>query len=119
MSYVLDGEIFCEDCAPNNAESIGDWPSESDCPESCCMCLKAVPYTLTSEGVQYVLEAIRESLKAGRKKRNRVLDCYKDTWFEGSRHCEIVREWAEDLKWYGLESKDEKLVEKYLSWTSK
>lgn len=116
--FLFNGSYYCEDHAPIDSQDCSD--SEVDCPQHCAECDYPLDYSLTSDGVQYVLEAIRESLKVGRKARNTIHDVYQGGWYAGSRHCEIVREWAEKLKWYGgLSNREESLIDHYLSWTSK
>lgn len=114
--YTYDCEVFCEDCAPEDAEY--DCSGESDCPENCSICHQPLDYSLTSEGIQYVLQAIKESLNTPEEERNKVHECYDGTYYEGSRHVEIVRDWAKDLKWYGgLTNEEEELIEKFLEET--
>ena len=118
MAALLDCEIYCDDCAPDGAEDIGDG-GESDYPQNCAHCHEPLGNPLTTDGVQYVLEAIADSLRDGRQARNTVHDCYKGTWYEGSRHCEIVRDWSRELQAYCLAAAESALVDHYLSWTDK
>jgi hypothetical protein len=71
--YHYECDEWCEDCLPVPAESEGvDYDQgEQDCPANCCACGEPLEYSLTSDGVTYVLEAVRESLKEGREARNR------------------------------------------------
>jgi hypothetical protein len=124
LAYLNECEYLCLDCAGDISESyhnVYDMDSEeSDCPQNCAVCHTPLGNALTMDGVRYILEAMRDSLRDGRSNRNLVHDCYKGTYWEGSRHCEIVRDWAEQIKWYGgLSDRDESFVAHYLSWTEK
>jgi hypothetical protein len=119
--YHYNCDEYCEDCLPvseNNPEVDYD-AGEQDSPGNCCQCHKPLEYTLTSEGVRYVLEYITESLYSPPEKRNLVHDCYNGTWYEGSRHVEIVRDWAKDLLNYSLNDADRILVDRFLEETEK
>jgi hypothetical protein len=62
-----------------------------------------------------VLDAARESLKRGRAARDEVHACYNGTYYEGMRHCEIIRDWIEPLEWYGgLTRRERRLIQAYL-----
>ena len=112
-------ELLCEDCCSEDASSYPDGGGESDCPEHCAVCHVPLENTLTSDGVEYVLEAIRGSLRDGRVARDTVHACYKGTYYEGSRHCEIVRDWAEQLSGYRLEDRQAHFVDVYLRFSGK
>ncbi|MEO2122444.1 MAG: hypothetical protein ABGY10_03870 [bacterium] len=111
-------EFFCEDCAPEGAEGYPDGGGEADTPQHCSGCHCPLDNPLTEYGVQYVVEAVKESLAAG----NYTMMCgtpYKGGWFEGSRHCEIVRGWAEQVQNYNLSDADADTVEKFLEVSEK
>jgi len=113
-------ELLCETCAPDGADGYPDGGGEADCPQCCGQCHEPLGNALTSDGVAYVIKAVRQSLRDGRAKRNTVYDCYNGTHYEGSRHCEIVRDWARDVSWYGgLSPYDEQLLTRYLTWTDR
>jgi hypothetical protein len=111
-AYIFDADIYCDDCAPNEAESDS---GESDCPQNCSVCHCPLYTPLTKHGVEYVLDKIRESLREGREKRRTIHPCYKGTYYEGSQHGQIVEDWTRDLSDYFLEGKDGRLVELFLA----
>lgn len=120
MHYHHDCDEYCEDCAPKGA--VCD-DGEQDTPANCHECGQPLDYSLTSEGVQYVLEYIMEALENG-------LDCHivplEGTaeveglaYYHGSRHYEIVRDWARDLEDYSLDRKDTTILQAFLSACSR
>jgi hypothetical protein len=141
MAYIYQADVYCDDCgaaicdeldakgeAPENTDDeysydSDDYPKEADdndeadTPQHCGHCHKPFGNPLTTYGVNYVLEHIKESLNTPADERNKVHDCYKGTWYEGSRHVAIVRDWAEDLQWYNLNEADKDLVDKFLEET--
>ena len=121
LAYLNECEFLCLKCAGDvpDSECYDMDSEESDCPQHCAQCHEPLDNPLTTDGVAYVLEAIRDSLRAGRADRNTVHECYNGTHYAGSRHCEIVRDWAEQIRWYSLSDRDESLVAHYLSWTER
>jgi len=119
LAYLNECEFLCLECAGDVSDNeCYDMDSEeSDCPQHCAQCHEPLGNPLTANGVAYVLDAIRDSLRAGRDERNMVHDCYNGTYYEGGRHCQIVRDWAEQIRWYSLSDREESLVSHYLSWT--
>jgi len=117
--YHYECDEYCDDCLPvdPNHENVDYDYGEQDCPANCCVCHRPLGYSLTTDGVEYVLEAIQESLDRPAEERNKIHKCYDGTWYEGSRHVEIVRDWAKDLKWYFLTDEQEELVDKFLEET--
>ena len=115
QAYYSDADLYCEHCAPNDAEPVQS--NETDNPSHCGACHEPLTYTLTPDGVNYVLEDIRESM-ANQGGWDTVHDCYNGTWYEGSRHVEIVRDWATELGNYFLSDADTKLVERFLDESS-
>jgi hypothetical protein len=105
---------YCENCAPDGAESYPDGGGESDCPANCDTCHVPLRNSLTSDGVNYVLEHIRESLRAGRQTRQTIHPCYNGTYYENEQHGQIVEDWTKDITW-GLKGKDKRLVELFLT----
>lgn len=111
-----DGEPLCEE----HAEGEGDLASnEVDAPHNCSACSRPCAYTLTTEGVEYVIEKIRETLDEGPDEWNRPCQGGTASYYHGSRHVEIVRDWAADLKTYGLNDDRRWLVDYFLKVTEK
>ena len=57
--YIADASTFCEDCAPNYAEPDVNG-SEWDTPIHCSQCHKLIWTVLTSDGINYVIQALRD-----------------------------------------------------------
>lgn len=121
-AYLGECEWFCERCAPNDAKEYD--VGEADAPVHCATCHEPLDYSLTPDGVAYVIEALQEqidnwndspSIAMARWKEKH--DCYKGSWYENSPWITITRDWAEKLKWYGLDSDDEYTVDMFLTVT--
>ena len=116
--YHYDGEEYCEDCLPVSPDNpVVDLDTgEQDSPAHCFHCLCPLDYSLTTDGVAYVLGEIRGSLEHGPD--STVYECYKGTWYDGSPHHAILRDWAEHIRHYGgLSEGDRELIGKYLEVT--
>lgn len=69
--YACQGDLYCEYCAPDIDPETGEEPCpvnmfgshETDSPSHCGACGRPIDCDLTSEGVEYVLDAIREDLQ--------------------------------------------------------
>lgn len=60
--YLTDAAVLhCEDCAPDGAELV---TGETDSPSHCDDCGALLAQDLTSDGVRYVEDAIREHIRA-------------------------------------------------------
>ena len=116
--YHYDGQEYCEDCLPvsPNYPGVDLDTGDQDTPAHCFSCLRPLDYSLTTEGVQYVLGEIQGSLEHGPDAT--VYDCYKGTWYEGSPHHAILRDWVEHIRNYGgLSGGDRELIDRYLAAT--
>lgn len=125
----VDQDLYCERCYRRTFKGKDGEPkfseggnplfvdAECDTPQHCSRCHRPMEHSLTSEGVRYVLEAMREELRKGRAEYSKVNDCYKGTYYEGSRHVEIVRDWARMAQGNGLCGHDRAFVDRFLSWT--
>ena len=79
-AYVTEGgDIFCEHCAPDNSEMH---QGEADCPYHCEECEAYLDISLTSDGIDYVLNRFEDYLN---DKTGRI---------------EILKQWADDIQWY-------------------
>lgn len=119
MHYHYDGEEYCDSCLPvdENDPAIDLDQGEQDTPANCCRCHAPLAYSPTGDCVKYILDAMRESLRKGRAERNKVHDCYNGTHYVGCRHVEIVRDWADAMRYWNLDKKESNFVYKFLSWT--
>ena len=115
--YHYDCEEYCDQCASPGAY-LDD--GEQDTPANCAGCGRPLDYSLTADGVKYVLEYIMGALETGIEDdhiiplkgtaEEEMLDYY-----QGSPHYEIVRDWAKDLQDYSLDRKDACIVQAYLT----
>jgi hypothetical protein len=117
--YHYDGAEYCEDCLPvdEDSEQVEYDCGEQDYPAHCCVCHQPLDYTLTSDGVEYVLDALKVELAKPIDERNELHPCYVGTWYEGSRHVEITRDWATALSNCSLTSDQQDLLAQFLEET--
>ena len=93
--YHYDCDEYCEDCLPvaDNSEGVDLDDGEQDTPAHCCNCHKPLDCRLTTDGAEYVFDAIQEELsdlaQAAERHKN-----YDGTWYEDSPHIEILFDWA-------------------------
>ena len=64
VGRVVDGELFCADCGPEDADPVF-CGSETDCPNHCPECGERIDETLTTDGVNYVRGAVAEAINKG------------------------------------------------------
>jgi hypothetical protein len=103
--------IDCDDsdCKPQGPYADGG--GESDSPQACDTCLLPLDNSLTPDGVEYVLNACRESEAEPDSALRATHAAYTGTYWEDSPHGAIVASWAEALTWYGgLSDDDESLI---------
>lgn len=123
--YHYDCDEYCEAClpVPANSKDVDIDEGSQDTPKNCCVCGKPLDYSLTNDGVNYVLDHIRDALREPREERNRIMPLSgtaEETmnYYHSSRHVEIVRDWAQDLTSYHLADRDKRLVERFLDRTA-
>lgn len=118
---VSDERTFDSDDYP---KYVGTDGGESDCPQHCGSCHEPLDNPLTDDGVKYVLdhihEAIEEAVEKGRATTwDRIMPmpvtAEEDaTWLQGKRHVEIVRHWAEQIRYYNLERDEIAIVNLFI-----
>ena len=113
-------EFFCEFCAPDGAIEYSDGGGEADCPQHCAACHRPLNNQLTAEGVSYVLEAVMDELRKSRDERDALADHWgPDTYYHGCTQTAVVRDWAEEIRYYGgLSERDEYVIDWYLRHSS-
>ena len=124
--YLVEGELYCENCPPPGeeyADCYGDGGGESDCPQHCAECSQPLDNPLTGDGVEYVLEAILEAYDEPESDRNRIMPLKGTaeetaTYYHGSRHVAIVRDWAIQISNYSLDRREQFIVDRFLELTS-
>lgn len=122
-----DDRDFDSDDYPKHAGNEGG--GEADTCHHCAGCGVPLENSLTSDGVNHVLEAMRESLQeavdGGRATTwDRIMPLKGTgeetmTYWHGSRHVEIVRGWAEQIQGYMLEKDESALVILFLELSEK
>lgn len=73
-NYLYEGETYCPMCLPvaSNHPDVHDGGGEQDTPAHCSVCRRPVKYDLTPEGVQYVIDAMVDTLYEGPAEWNKV-----------------------------------------------
>lgn len=126
--YIYDSESYCERCLPKvtgeslklSLEIAQENEGEQDTPANCSRCGRPLKYSLTTDGVDYVLEKIQDILDEGPRRWNRVYKSpRKPDYYKGCRSCDVVRDWAEDLREYYLTDQQKQLVDRFLALTAK
>jgi hypothetical protein len=121
--YCYDADVYCEYCLPVNTghPEVCCASGESDTPQHCCGCHQPLEYSLTSDGVEYVMEYLRESLEKGPDEWNVIRKDHGEDdkdYYKGCRAIEVERDWAGQLQWYGLSKEDERTVDLFLAVTA-
>jgi uncharacterized Zn finger protein len=96
IGYVVKGDYFCPTCTPATEGDdviaiFGD--SETDSFSHCSECEDLIPESLTSEGIERVIESFRDFLVSRRGR------------------AEILSMWIEQVKVYSLESDEMVIVD--------
>lgn len=89
VGVIVQADIYCTDCVdPDDpdAEGVVFADTETDCPYHCgnTDCEELIRETLTSDGVNYVREAIRENREKGYG-RTEIVDQWAEEWPEALR----------------------------------
>ncbi len=126
MAYVIDGDIYCDDCATDATDDQRAIGGESDSPQHCgnCHCPLFEDFGLTSDGVKCVLDSVREQLRRGtRTPRQRAYDgsmVWTDGYYVGLPWLAVTRDWAEwllDSCGWSLARSDRRTLELFMHWT--
>lgn len=116
QGYHLDGEPFCIDCWQGRTGV--DSPAmfgEGDTPEQCSQCHRPLDTTLTSEGVEYVIEHLVEILTTKTDEEwLAVHEVYQGTWYQGKPWCSIANDWAAKIADYGLSTLQRRILEMFI-----
>ena len=111
-TYYKYGDAYCIICAPINSDPVEN--QESDCPVTCSVCHRPLQYSLTEDGVKYVIEKMKSTLKEGYKEYLQEI-ANKENYYDGCPRIGILLDWADDLIWYNLDYNDERLIRKFIS----
>lgn len=136
MPYVYQADFLCDNCRaeidvpkpsyppPFDTDGYVADAGECDTPCHCGNCGQPIDHTLTEDGIRYVLESIRESIEEavaqGRESTwDRIMPMKgtaeeTHTWWHDSRHVEIVRGWAEEIRNYNLDPGEKAIVDLFL-----
>lgn len=115
-------DILIEHMESQQADT-DNWPAsypdagESDCPQHCDSCHKPLEYSLTNEGIDYVVEAVREMLKSGRENYCKVHPSHDpdSDYYKDSPAFAVVRDWVEDMRYYNLDKRCSRIF-RYVEW---
>lgn len=112
----VDSEVYCDLHGGVEPEAL---PHESDSPLNCAACGCPVEYTLTGDGVTYVLDKIMEAYD-DRKNWNKfyVHHGNRKHYYYGSRQVDVVRDWAADLQNYNLSEIERFVLARFLEDSS-
>jgi len=111
MPVLIDGALYCEECAGPGGEEV--FGGESDSPEHCGDCHRPLDYTLTGDGVAYVLVALQESIDSGREAFVLADHWEEGQYYHGGRMIDVVADWADVLENYGLDGADSLILEAF------
>jgi hypothetical protein len=116
--YHYDGEEYCEYCLPADAAGpdVDIDAGGQDTPANCSVCGRPLDYSLTPDGVDYVLSAVEKALADGPGVWGALYDG-AGTYYRGARRVEIVRDWARDLLGYRLAEGRREMVQDFLART--
>lgn len=130
QAYAGEGELICEHCyrcsddckgrecrlkAHSDEQCIG---GESDQPEHCAYCMRPLDgsFALTAEGVQCVLENVRQHLKDG---IGRPSWRWEHGYYKGLGSDAVLLDqielWVEPVS-YRLNKRDRRTVELFVQW---
>lgn len=130
--YMYAADLWCEECAAaiqdrldgEGAEDTGDsgdYPqdvshldSASDSPDNCGGCHRPLENPLTAEGIEYVVEHVRERLAEGVAPGDWR---WEEGYYKGMDRNAVLRDWAGELCLADLSPKDAKTVSLFLFWT--
>lgn len=110
----FDGEeFFCEFCADSSAYEISD--TETDAPMHCTNCQRPLTYSLTPEGVEYVIELVKKELSQGKRLYlEPILE--EGNYYNNCPHFYIVRDWTQEiLNYLSLSDEDKNFLNKAIS----
>lgn len=92
--YAYDGEEYCENCGPIQIPDrklersfVHEFDhGETDSPSHCGLCQAPLDYSLTVDGVAYVVEKLKEELQtSGPAAWNEIRETVGKTYYSGSR----------------------------------
>ncbi len=117
-NYLYRGDHYCYPCLPvvTDHPEVYDASGEQDTPAHCYVCSIPLSYSLTSHGVQYVIDALLDELAHWPERGTQLI--LDTTYYHGCRQIEICRGWAEEIRWYSLDAKDKFIVDRFLEVTA-
>lgn len=117
--YHYGCDEWCEDCLPVSTESaeVDYDDGEQDSPANCCACGKPLDYSLTPDGVEYVIDSCLEAMDDWDDHIIPMADTAESEmrYYHGSPHFAIVEDWAKDLSNYSLDRKDRFILDAFLA----
>lgn len=128
--YVYQADLYCEACADEITTELdaegredtgdsGDYPQEetagdTDHPSNCAACHRPLEEELTSEGVAYVVERVKDRLREGTEPGAWR---WSEGYYKGMDRNAVLRDWAGELTIGSLSREDRRAVALFLFWT--
>lgn len=90
---------------------------ESDIPQNCDSCHKPLEYSLTNDGIDYVVEHVRDTLRMGREYYCKVHPSHDpdNDYYKDSPAFAVVKDWVEDMRYYNLDKRCSRIF-RYIEW---
>lgn len=105
VAFIIEGEEYCYNCGKVIINKLGPTEEEVisltefeevDSPRHCANCEALLDFNLTSDGVEYVLERLKDYVRIG---HGRV---------------EILKQWADEVSLYvGLDKEQEEIIKRF------
>ncbi|HEX9804597.1 MAG TPA: hypothetical protein VGA67_02860 [Candidatus Dojkabacteria bacterium] len=143
--YIFQADLWCDFCAakwmdenldssPENEDDhysydsddwpkeVGDLENETDCPSHCCRCHIPLACSLTSDGVEYVFEYVREHIQdmENQTPEERLAVVYlenKDNpeyYYANCPGYAVTADWVKEVECHGgLTEEQENLIERF------
>lgn len=104
--FHYDGQEFCETCLPvdENHPDVDLDQGEQDYIAHCCHCHRPLDCSLTSHGVDQVIESLAEALANEEWESREIRDVSHLTgedYYKGLPHWAVLMDWAEHIESYG------------------
>lgn len=113
--YYVDGTILCEFCATqaeiDECKCVDN--EETDCPQHCEECARPIKYTLTTDGINYVVEYLQEAIDRQEYNSKETRTGDPNNYYRGMPIWSVVYDWAVDLKSYWLNETQQAVLDEF------
>lgn len=116
-TYLCDVELVCDRCAKDVTDDDVCIGGESDSPSHCAYCHRPLfdDFGLTGEGVRYVVERVRETLKSGKASKPGEWR-WTHGYYIGCDSNAVLRDWVELISDGHYIRAHDRRAERILSW---